>query len=262
MTKLSTKGNKTRFNKKTKDHGKSIVFLYIGETRTQRLSSTGRKIERMKGWKEQESTNWEWKWNWKIETKNKSTKKSPLFSENSRRKRKGTCLLYIVCASRRCFDQGDQKQGCGKCTKNVWRRWCRDINNIDVHSPAAAEAVQAWFLVVTSSATDSIAFIHQGNEEFPRPTTSLSLSFSLSLVLGYGDGHRKQSTLFLCLRRKWESPRAGKWRKSAVKSRLRLLCHVNESGFNAKAMLLRRASWMAEAWIFYRPCLPSQGYCS
>jgi hypothetical protein len=52
MTKLPTKGNKTRFNKKTKDHGKSIVFVYIGETRTQILSSTGRKNEkneRMKG---------------------------------------------------------------------------------------------------------------------------------------------------------------------------------------------------------------------
>jgi hypothetical protein len=44
-------------------------------------------------------------------------------------------------------------------------------------------------------------YFHQGNEEFRRPTTSLSLS--LSLVLGYGDGHRKQSALFLCpLRRK------------------------------------------------------------
>ncbi len=228
---------------------KSIVFVNIGETRTQRLSSTGRKNERMKGTRIHELRMRMKLKNW---NKKQKPKKTPLFWENSSRKRKGTCLLYIICASRRCFDQGDQKQGCGKCAKNVWRRWSRDINNIDVHSPpAAAAAVQARFLVVTSSATDSIAFIHKGNEEIRRPTASLSLSLCLSLALGYGNGHRKQSALFVCpLRRKWETRRAGKCRKSAAKSTFRLLCHVNESGFYVKAMLLSRASWMAKAWIF------------
>ncbi len=168
----------------------------------------------MKEWKNERRKNPRTENENETEKLKQKTKKNPLFSENSRRKRKRTCLFYIVCASRRCFDQGDQKQGCGKCTKDVWRRWCRDINNIDVHSPAAA--VQARLLVVTSSATDSIAFIHQGNEEIRRLTASLSLS--LSLALGYGNGHRKQSALFVCLlRRKKESLRAGKCRKNAAK---------------------------------------------
>jgi len=234
----------------------SLFSLYTSEKLGHR--DFGLQDERMKGARIHELRMKMKLRNW---NKKQKPKKTPLFSENSRRKRKGTCLLYIICASRRCLDQGDQKQGCGKCTKNVWRRWCRDINNIDVHSPAAAAAVQARFLVVTSSATDSIAFIHQGDEEIRRPTASLS--FSLSLALGYGDGHRKQSALFVCpLRRKWESRRAGKWRKSAVKSTVRLLCHVNESGFYAKAMLLRRASWMAKEWNFLLTLPTRQGYCS
>jgi hypothetical protein len=173
----------------------SLLTLYTSEKLAHRDCRL--QDERMKEWKEQESTNWEWKWNWKFETKNKTQNTTPLFSENSRRKRKGTCLLYIVCASRRYFDQGDQKQGCGKCTKNVWRRWCRDINNIDVHNPAAAAAaaVQARFFVVTSSATDSIAFTHQGNEEIRRPTAALSLSLARSKLWRWPS----QTERLLCL---------------------------------------------------------------
>jgi hypothetical protein len=98
------------------------------------------------------------------------------------------------------------------------------MNNIEVHSPAAAAAaVQARFLMVTSSATDSIAFIHKGNEEIRRPTASLSLS--LSLALGYGDGHRKQSALLFAHYDESESF-AGRENVGKVQSNRRFACCV------------------------------------
>ncbi len=74
----------------------SLLSFYTSEKLGHRYCRL--QDERIKEWKEQESTNWEWKWNWKIETKAQKHKKDPIVFRKLQEEEKGYLLIvYCMC---------------------------------------------------------------------------------------------------------------------------------------------------------------------
>jgi len=167
-------------------------------------------------------------WNKKPKPKTK-TKKDPIVFRKLQEEDKGYLLIvYRMCELEMLWSRRPEArvwevhQG---RMKAVTSRYQQHRRTQPSSSSSRAGAISRGHLI--RHRLHRFLFIRETRRSVILPPLCLSVSLSLarSLALGYGDGHRKQSALFVCpLRRKWVSQ--GRKNVGKVQSSRRFACCV------------------------------------